>query len=154
MTGVVEALPTSPVTANPTHPMSRNPVALSTVDAFFRAIESVDAHRIAALFAEDATLEDPIGTEVIRGRENIQASFANGLAQLIRSAEITTVFAAESAGRVAAHWRMTARAADDTEVCAEGIDIITVSVDGLIERVEGYWDANSFVAALSRTGEP
>jgi steroid delta-isomerase len=135
---------------------NNNTVALSTVDAFVRAIESVDAHRIAALFAEDATLEDPVGTEMIRGRANIQASFANGLAQLVRSAEITTVFAAESAGRVAAHWTMTARAADHidhVEVCAEGIDIITVGVDGLIKRVEGYWDARSFVAALSRTGE-
>lgn len=124
--------------------------AFSTVAAFFRAIEAVDPRGIASLFAEDAELEDPVGAVVIRGRANIEASFANGLAQSIQSAKITTVFAAPSGGRVAAHWTMTARTLDGREVLAEGIDVITVDDRGLIGRVEGYWDAAAFAARLGK----
>jgi steroid Delta-isomerase len=130
--------------------MTRDEQALATVDAFFRAIESVDPARIAALFAEDAELEDPVGSEVIRGRANIRASFAEGFARLVESAEIRTVRAFVANGAVVAvHWEMMARGVNGRDVHAAGIDVITVAAGGLIERVEGYWDASAFVARLN-----
>jgi ketosteroid isomerase-like protein len=88
---------------------------------------------------------------VVRGRDSIEASFANGLARLVQSAEIETVFAAASGGRVAAHWRMVARTPDQREVRAEGIDVVSVNDAGLITRVEGYWDAAGFASATRDT---
>jgi len=46
------------------------------VDAYVRALNAHDVDAIVALFAEDATVEDPVGTEPQRGREAIRAFFS------------------------------------------------------------------------------
>ncbi len=123
-----------------------------TLDAFFRAIESLDARRIAACFAEDGEIEDPVGSQVILGRAAIEASFAGGLVKLVRSAAVRTVFAQVAGDRIAAHWAMRAVATDGRTCGAEGIDVVFVNGRGEIRRVEGYWDAEAFVSCLRYPG--
>jgi steroid delta-isomerase len=78
-----------------------------------------DLDGIAALFAEDATWEEPIGTVVEHGREAIRARYAAALAG--NGGHITMV--ADGAVRVAGHH-------------AVGLSIATVSVSGNPTRVE------------------
>jgi steroid delta-isomerase len=56
------------------------PEMIAAVHAYVAAFEAGDAAAAAALFAEDATVEDPIGSPLHRGREAIQAFYAQSMA--------------------------------------------------------------------------
>jgi steroid delta-isomerase len=119
-----------------------------TVVTYFAALAALDPKQIAAVFAEDGEIEDPIGTGVRRGREQIAEYFAQGLCWGAARIGIEVVTALAAGGSIAAHWRMTAQGKGGHEAEAEGIDVLQVGTDGLIVRAEGYWDQPSFRKAL------
>lgn len=53
---------------------------ISAVHAYVAAFEAGDPDAAAALFAEDATVEDPIGAPLHRGRDAIRAFYAQSMA--------------------------------------------------------------------------
>jgi steroid delta-isomerase len=53
---------------------------IAVVDAYVAAFEVGDPDAAAALFAEDATVEDPIGAPAHRGREAVRAFYAQSMA--------------------------------------------------------------------------
>jgi steroid delta-isomerase len=120
-----------------------------TLDAYFAAIAARDPQRIAAVFAKDGEIEDPVGGPIRRGREDVAAMFAAGVAALASHVEITVLAALPSGRSIAAHWAMTARGKSRRKVTAEGIDVLQVDAEGLIIRAEGYWDAAAFREALA-----
>jgi steroid Delta-isomerase len=121
----------------------------NTLDAYFAAIAARDPKRIAAVFAENGEIEDPVGSPIRRGREDIAAMFAAGVAALASHVEIKVLAALPSGNSVAAHWAMVARGKAGREVKTEGIDVLRVDADGLIVRAEGYWNAVAFRQALA-----
>jgi len=128
---------------------SRVEVLRSTLDAYFAAIAARDPRRIAALFAENGEIEDPVGSPVRHGRDAVEGLFASGVAVLASHVEIKILAALPSGNSIAAHWAMTARGRAGREVKAEGIDVLQVDAHGLIVRAEGYWNAATFRQALA-----
>jgi steroid Delta-isomerase len=124
-------------------------VLRNTLDAYFAAIAARDPQRIASIFATDGEIEDPVGHPVRRGREEVAAMFAAGVAALASHVEIKVLAAMTSGNSIAAHWLMTARGKAGRDLEAEGIDVIQVNDDGLIMRAEGYWNAAAFRQALA-----
>jgi steroid delta-isomerase len=120
-----------------------------TLATYFAALTALDPKQIAAVFAEDGEIEDPIGTGVRRGREQAAEYFAQGLCRGAARIEIEVVTALAAGGSIAAHWRMSAQGKSGHETEVEGIDVLQVGADGLIVRAEGYWDQQSFRKALS-----
>ncbi|HWT97924.1 MAG TPA: steroid Delta-isomerase [Terriglobales bacterium] len=59
----------------------------AAVHAYVRALNASDLDAIVALYAEDATVEDPVGTEPRRGRAAIRAFYA-GSVQLALQVEL------------------------------------------------------------------
>ena len=58
-----------------------NAVTLETVvHEYVRALNARDLEAIVALYADEATVEDPVGTEPLRGREAIRAFYARSVA--------------------------------------------------------------------------
>ncbi len=51
----------------------------ATVHAYVAAFEAGDPDQVVALFAEDATVEDPIGTPPHKGRAAIRAFYAESM---------------------------------------------------------------------------
>lgn len=51
----------------------------AVVHAYVRALNEADLEGIVALFADDATVEDPIGSEPHRGRAAIRSFYASSL---------------------------------------------------------------------------
>ena len=51
----------------------------TVVQRYVAALNAGDLDGIVALFADDATVEDPVGSEPRRGREAIRAFYANSL---------------------------------------------------------------------------
>ncbi len=126
-----------------------SPDHTAIVRAFFDALCSLDPQRIAALFAEDGEIEDPLGSDVCRGRADIEAHFARGLATMFSHLEIDTIAAFSAGSGVAAHWSMRARDASGREGSGTGIDVFRVNARGEITRLEGYWRPSDGTRDLS-----
>lgn len=47
----------------------------SVMSRYVELVNALDARGIVALFAEDATVEDPVGTQVVRGRAALAAFY-------------------------------------------------------------------------------
>ncbi len=84
-------------------------VLQKTLNAYFAAIAVRDAQRIALVFAEDGDLEDPVGGPIRRGRKEVAAMFAAGVASLATEVKIEVLAALPCGNSIAAHWAMTAR---------------------------------------------
>lgn len=52
---------------------------LAAVHAYVAAFDQVSADAVAALYAEDATVEDPIGAPLHHGREAVRAFYAESM---------------------------------------------------------------------------
>ena len=68
-----------------------------TLDAYFAAIAARDPQRIAAIFAEDGEIEDPFGSPIRRGRAEVAAMFAAGVAALATHVQIEVLAALPAA---------------------------------------------------------
>jgi steroid delta-isomerase len=123
----------------------------ATLREYIDAIAALDPERIAATFAANGELEDPVGSDVYRGRDTIRAYFANGLARMFTKLEIDVVAAWPAGSRIAAYWTMRARDMAGNHGTAEGIDVLHVNARGEIVRSEGYWDPAAFRASLTRS---
>ena len=92
-----------------------------------------------ALFADDATIEDPVGTEVRRGKDAIGAFWDESHA-MADNITLTPTDYVKVAGNEAAF-------AMDARVEAEGgangmqiIDVMTFDDDGRIKTMRAFWD--------------
>ncbi len=119
------------------------------LDEYFDALRSLDPDRIAAVFAEDGEIEDPVGGPVNQGRRAIAEYFAGGMCAGASSVELEIVSAFPAGPSIAAYWRMTAVSKKGHTVEAAGIDVLAVDQRGRIRRAEGYWDRAGFRAALA-----
>jgi steroid Delta-isomerase len=126
-------------------------VLRDTLDAYFAAIAARDPRRIASVFAKDGEIEDPVGSPIRHGRDEVAGLFASGVAALASHVSIKVLAALPSGNRIAAHWTLTARGKAGREIEAEGIDVLRVDSHGQIVRAEGYWNAAAFRQMLAAT---
>jgi steroid Delta-isomerase len=97
-----------------------------------------DFDAIANLYAEDATVEDPVGSTPHRGRDAIRAFYraSAGAVRLELEGRV------RSAGNEAAA-AMVARPAADPSVRVETLDVMVFRDDGLIASMRAYWSADT-----------
>ena len=124
-------------------------VLRNTLDVYFAAIAALDPQRIASVFAKDGEIEDPVGSPIRHGRDEVAGLFAFGVAALASHVKIKVLAAIPSGNSIAAHWTMTARGKAGREIEAEGIDVLRVDQHGQIVRAEGYWNAAAFRQVLA-----
>jgi steroid Delta-isomerase len=106
-----------------------------TVTRYLDAIANGTSADIVALYADDATLEDPVGTEPKVGRERIAAFYA-ALDNVRNTTELLTV---RVAGNVAAfHFRVVTETGDRT-VTIEPIDVMTFDDQARITSMRAIW---------------
>lgn len=106
-----------------------------TVVSYLDAVAGGDADAIASLYAEDGTLEDPVGTPPRKGRAAI-AEFYGALA----GADITTeLLTLRVAGDTAAfHFRVVTKAGEQSYT-VEPIDVMTFNEAGEIASMRAVW---------------
>lgn len=118
-----------------TTPIARDD-ALTAVTRYLEAIANATSPRqIAALYAEGATLEDPVGSTAIRGHEAI-SDFFTPLTQARRETELLTF---RHAGDSAAFRFRVRTHTPDGVVEIEPIDVMTFTTDGRIATAMAYW---------------
>lgn len=107
----------------------------SLVATYVETVGTANAAAIAALYAEDGTLEDPIGTEPHVGRAAVE-KFYSALEGATMSTELLTVRA--GANTAAFHFRVATDTGEQT-VTIEPIDVMTFNDDGLITSMRAIW---------------
>lgn len=107
----------------------------NAIERYLATIAGGSAAEVAALYAEDATLEDPVGTDVHRGRTAIE-EFYKGL----EGAQITTTLhVARVCGLEATfHFRVVTEAGGQKYV-VEPIDVMTFDDTGQITSMRAFW---------------
>lgn len=112
-----------------------------TVNRYISLVAKGSADDLVDLYADDATVEDPVGGEVHIGRHAIHG-FYSGLASadnVERECELVTL---RVAGREAAfQFRLTVGAGEH-RILIEPIDVMVFGDDGKVTAMKAYWSPN------------
>ncbi|NKY87863.1 nuclear transport factor 2 family protein [Nocardia veterana] len=107
----------------------------TAVQHYLDAVATGTAADIAALYAEDATVEDPVGSAPHRGRAEIE-KFYRALESRSRTTELRTL---RVAGDSAAFVFRVSTESDDHTTTIEPIDVMTFDADGRITSMRAFW---------------
>jgi uncharacterized protein (TIGR02246 family) len=109
-----------------------------TIARYATVTSTRDAEAYAALFTEDAVQIDPYPAGVHNGREEIKAfnaqSFAACETMLFEPGEVHTV-----GDRAAITFHITLTLEGGATMHIRGVEVYTVTDDGLISAVDAYW---------------
>jgi steroid Delta-isomerase len=111
----------------------------ATIDRYVAAFSRGDKDGYLALFAADATVEDPIGSEICRGPVAI-AGFWDGVRALTPTIALELVGTPRIAGGEAAFAMQALPELGDTKMVVDIIDAMTFDDDGQITSLRAYWD--------------
>jgi steroid delta-isomerase len=107
---------------------------IACVHAYVAAFEAADAGAAAALFADDATLEDPFGSDAIRGREAILEFYTRAMQG---GAKLALTGPARLAGDAVA-FPFTANV-PAANIAIDIIDVFRFGTDGKIASMQAFW---------------
>jgi steroid delta-isomerase len=106
-----------------------------TIGRYVEFMNASDVDSIAALYAEDATLEDPVGTKPIQGREAIREFYAAAVGSVkLEQTGTPRVAAGEVAFPMHAH-------IGGTQIL-EIIDLMVFNDDGQIASMRAFWSTD------------
>ena len=111
-----------------------------TIDRYIEFMNASSFDSIAELYAENATLEDPIGTEPLHGREAIRKFYADAVGNVTLELSGNPRVAA---GQVA--FPMRARIGGTATL--EIIDVMVFNDDGQIDSMRAFWSTDDFQPA-------
>ncbi len=113
------------------------------VESYVRLVESGTADEVVALYAEGATVEDPVGSEVLTDRAAIHAFYAN-LEPLDTTTRLLTTRIA--GGEAVFHFEIATRAGEHTFTLSP-FDAMTFDDDGLITTMRAFWSDTDMVVS-------
>jgi steroid Delta-isomerase len=112
---------------------------VDTVNRYISLLAKGSAEDIAELYADDATVEDPVGGEVHIGRQAIRG-FYSAVENAEREAELVSL---RVAGNEAAfQFKLTVKAGGGGMVI-EPIDVMVIRDDGKVTAMKAYWSADN-----------
>jgi steroid delta-isomerase len=106
------------------------------VESYVALVADGTAAQVADLYADDATVEDPVGSEVRRGREAI-LEFYGGLEGLEAT---TTLHTAKIAAGEAVFSFTLVTTVGDQSYTVSPIDHMVFDEDGKITAMRAFWD--------------
>lgn len=116
---------------------------LETIQSYVDLVATGSSTDVVALYADGATVEDPVGSEVRTTREEL-AEFYGNLDGLEQSAKLLQV---RIAGNEAAFaFELVTRAGDQTYTLAP-IDVMTFDDDGKITSMRAFWSGEDMSIA-------
>src|ERR1700733_7912768 len=102
-----------------------------TVNRYISLVAKGSADDLVELYADDATVEDPVGG----GRQAIHG-FYSAMENVQRECELVTL---RVAGNGAAfHFKLTV-SAGDSRMVIEPIDVMVFDADGKVAAMKAYW---------------
>lgn len=102
------------------------------VNNYVEAFEKADMDLIRAIYADDATVEDPVGSEPIQGIEAICEFYTQGFAAGAKLSLTQPI-------RVAGNSVAFAFAVKLGDMTINPIDVFEVNAAGKVQRMRAYW---------------
>ena len=107
----------------------------ATVNRYLEYAAAGKVDDIVELYADDATVEDPVGSEVHIGRQAIRG-FYSAIPQGDNGTDVLTLRALGN--EVAFHWTLTVNIGD-AKMSIDIISVMTFNADGKIASMKAYW---------------
>ena len=120
---------------------------ISAINQYFNSLSNIDLDDFLACFNKDATLNDPYGGKLFVGGEGLNKWF-DGFRKTWVEISIEAVDSFYSGDRAAVKWAARGLANSGKNANFSGIDIFTIGENGLITRMDGYWDAPAMLAQI------
>lgn len=120
----------------------------STISNYFAALNGMNRAAYVACFTDDAEVLDPYGGRPLQGTAGLN-KFMDGLERTWATFTMTTYEGYGAGDRFAVRWTASATAKSGKTAHFGGINLFTLNSDGLITRLEGYWDFKAMVAQIS-----
>lgn len=120
-----------------------NETAAATVKRYLELVASGTAAEIVALYADDATVEDPVGSPVTAGRAAIEAFYAT-FAEMPKTTELLTL--RTCGGEAAFHFRIVTDTGGGTATMAP-LEVMTFDDDGRIASMRAWWSDDDLAFA-------
>ena len=113
------------------------------IEAYVDRVANGTTDEVLALYAADATVEDPVGTEVRSTPESIREFYAplEGMDQ-----EGRLVAARIAGGQAAFQFELATKAGDQTFTLSP-IDVMTFDDEGRITSMKAYWSDADLVVS-------
>lgn len=108
---------------------------LETIQRYIDLVGKGTADEILALYAEGATVEDPVGTDMRTTRESIHEFYA-AIEPLEQESRLVSARVAD--GQAAFQFELVTRVGDQTYTLAP-IDVMTFDDDARITTMRAFW---------------
>jgi steroid Delta-isomerase len=118
-------------------------VIADVVNRYIGLIAKGSADDLVELYADDATVEDPVGGEVHIGRQAIHG-FYYSTAIINGERECELVSLRVAGNEAAFQFRLTMKATDGRLVI-EPIDVMVFDDDGKVAAMKAYWSVNDVI---------
>jgi len=120
---------------------------ISIFSRYFEALSTLDKDAYMNCFAAGAELHDPYGGRPFIGRDGLEKWF-EGMERTWSEFTMRPGAAFVSGDRAAVQWQAEGLSHSGKRADFAGINVFTVGEDGLISRLEGYWDYAAMVAQI------
>lgn len=117
---------------------------IAAVDGYIAGFEAGDPAMIAALFADDATVEDPVGTPIKSGKAEVLAFYTMSMAT---GAKLELMGDPRCAGDYVAFPFKVKLLWEGRGSAIEVIDTFRINDDGKITEMRAFWGAANMKSA-------
>ncbi|MGO1691588.1 MAG: nuclear transport factor 2 family protein [Marinobacter sp.] len=114
-----------------------------TMARYVELVNAIDVGGILALYAEDATVEDPVGQPLHSGIEAIGQFYREGLGKVQVQASLEGAIRATDNGWGAMPFRVVIHGGDQPGVI-QVIDVMEFNADGRIRSMKAFWGELNF----------
>ena len=114
----------------------------AVMQAYVDGMTGDDVEAIISLFTEDATIEDPIGSDPVTGHAASREFYQAGM-------DAVEKMTLEGNPRIRGNWGACAMRAYpkgmDLKFCTETLDVMKFNAEGKITRMTAYWGDRNMV---------
>ncbi len=120
----------------------------NSISNYFTALSHIDRSSYLACFSPDAVVMDPYGGRPLQGTDELN-KFMDGMQHTWSDFSMSPGESFAAGDRVAINWTVKAKAKNGKSAEFSGINVFTINDDGLISRLEAYWDFKAMLAQIS-----
>ncbi|ACK70461.1 putative ketosteroid isomerase [Gloeothece citriformis PCC 7424] len=117
------------------------------VDEYFASMEKMNASIWQEIFAQDATIQDPVGKPPFNPHEMAE-KFFGFLGNFYEKIELTKDQTYLAGNAAAVQWTMNISSKQGRQATSKGISIIELNQQGKIQQISSYWDEPALIKQL------
>lgn len=117
------------------------------VDEYFVSMEKMSADLWQEIFAEDATIQDPVGKPPFNPHDMAE-KFFGFLSSFYEKIQLSKDQIFITGNAAAVQWTMNISSKQGRQATSKGISIIELNEQGKIQQICSYWDEAALITQL------